>query len=273
MVASLPPKPFHWVMARIKCKLCGEEADSCRAHIYPEWFFVHNIGKNVRPFLITTDIDDPQKRKGQVDGVYDVGILCRSCDNGVLGALDGVGFRLYKGSERHTSADYWSAMFGYYTIRPEDCRDFRRFVFSLYLRAFLTGQKPFDSSASGIPPHQIDEILTRIRGEVVDGPCQGNYLTVLLREDAYKYRGVVQAPITTKLTDGTLVSGMQFGLWQFYINIGIIERPTEIFNYHFSALNAEGRVCRVDMSYEYDSLREVVGKIESRGNLKRSGVI
>lgn len=258
-------------MPRIKCKLCGEEADSCRAHIYPEWFFVRNIGKNVRPFMIIADLEDPQKRKGQVDGVYDGEILCRSCDNGVLGALDGVGFGLYKGAERHTSADYWSAMFGYYTISPDDQSDFRRFVFSLYLRAFLTNQKPFDSSTKGIPSDQIDTILSRFKREVVEGPSRDNYLTVLLREDAYTFKGLVQAPITTRLSDGTLVSGMNFGLWQFYINIGPLDVPREIFTYHFMADGAKGRVYRVDMSSEYDDLRTVVRRIESRKDLKRRG--
>ena len=71
------------------CKFCGQEKKLIKAHIIPKNFYIAR--KEDRYLLINSKT---RKYAYKQNGGYDSNILCRDCDNHILGEFDKEGYRV-----------------------------------------------------------------------------------------------------------------------------------------------------------------------------------
>ena len=71
------------------CKFCGQEKKLIKAHIIPKNFYIAR--KEDRYLLINSKT---RKYTYKQNGGYDSNILCRDCDNHILGEFDKEGYRV-----------------------------------------------------------------------------------------------------------------------------------------------------------------------------------
>lgn len=69
------------------CKLCLLEKDLLkRSHVIPDFLYKELYGDKHR--LVNVKLDNLQQKKYQQTGIYEKDILCKECDNIVLGSLE-----------------------------------------------------------------------------------------------------------------------------------------------------------------------------------------
>jgi hypothetical protein len=199
-----------------------------KAHIIPESFYAVLLSDSDKPKIYPTKKDGYPKRSPK--GVYDDSILCRECDNDLIGIWDHYAHGLLSTPlEQYGEVDELYAK-GFYEITGFKYEQLQLFFLSLLWRAHVTTQNFFSQVALG---PWADQIATILRSAQPDSP---NDLSVVLirfyvndEEDA-ALAHLGAAPVKSK---GAGLNFYQFRLADYAALIKVDKRsfPTEIEPY------------------------------------------
>lgn len=138
------------------CRGCGEDKKLIKAHIIPEAFF-RGLRSDGTPPRLITDIKGIYPRKAPI-GVYDSGILCRSCED-IFEDLDEYGqLALLQNSDSTRELKWGSELLGY-AISGVDLNYFKKFLLSVLWRASVSTHDYYSKVNLGPYEKRVKDIV------------------------------------------------------------------------------------------------------------------
>lgn len=131
------------------CQLCHEEKELIgRSHIFP--IFLYSGMQDERNRLQVLNTNTPEQRRYAQSGVYDQNILCRNCDNVIIGRLERYANNNLFNLEYLTSSDRFQhqTLHNVYTFigcTDIDYNQFKLFLETLLWRASISSQPMFQN--------------------------------------------------------------------------------------------------------------------------------
>ncbi|HPE09228.1 MAG TPA: hypothetical protein PLT28_05740 [Saprospiraceae bacterium] len=222
------------------CKLCQEEKPLIKkSHIIPDFFYKESGLYNEKHQIHKIEAQEFAKSKkfGYVPtGDYEGGILCKECDNELIGRLETYGRKvlfggLSKGEEIHCNNYHNPADgFQYSICENVDYTRFKLFLLSILWRACITKRDVFKAAA-------IDECdLEKIRSMLInnDAGRLNEFPIIILSylNDDTMPRDLIFQPIKSVTPEKTMITFLMggyvfiFNITDDYADIGDIEEVT-----------------------------------------------
>lgn len=156
------------------CKLCLQKKELCRkSHIIPSFHYKFLYGPNKKLIYLNS-----RKSEVRYNSEYESDILCRRCDEEVLGKLDDYAAKFIHNKFPQKSVFSLERIDGKNCLVLENCPNynytrFKLFVLSLLWRASITS-RPFFQAVK--LDHEVEEelrlmILNNISGDPSKLPC------------------------------------------------------------------------------------------------------
>ena len=152
------------------CNLCREEKDLIKkSHIIPDFFYVESGLFSKTHWLKKIKSDEfhqPKKHSSLPTGEYEGGILCKSCDNEIIGSYeDYIRKVLYGGLSKRNSV-YFSQVKGAIKIEELNYDKFTLFFLSILWRAAISSREMFSEI-------RIDDVnLEKLRVMILEGKAK-----------------------------------------------------------------------------------------------------
>jgi hypothetical protein len=210
-----------------KCKLCQQEKPLIKkSHIIPDFLYKcsgiynekHQIHKiEIREFLKT------KKIKYAPTGEYEGGLLCKECDNELIGNLESYANRVLNGNlspkEYINCQNYKNSNDGFeYTICENvDYNRFKLFLLSILWRASISSRKIFnDAKLNEVDNENIRLMLINNNGGRIN---EYPVVTLSYTRDKNVPIDLIIQPIKSVCPDKTLITFLIAGfVYTFYIS-------------------------------------------------------
>ncbi len=148
----------------MKCKLCTENKKLIkRSHIIPDFMYKGLFDK--KHFIAPVDIVELKVKKNIPTGFYDSNILCKKCDNQIIGNLESYSsIVLWGGQGKAESYPIIKRKINqlnqkYLHIINIDYTKFKLFLLSIIWRASISKQKFFESVNLGEQEKKIGKMI------------------------------------------------------------------------------------------------------------------
>ncbi len=224
----------------MKCKLCNEDKRLLkRSHIIPD--FMYKGIFDDKHFLAHVDLDEFKKKRLLPNGFYDSNILCKECDNKVIGSLESYSSIVIWGGKSNSNLypSYQKRLNQleqkYLHVTNIDYSKFKLFLLSIIWRASISKQKIFNSVSLGA------EHENKIRKMIFEkNPGESNDYPVgifILTENSKSPTKMISNPIKVKNSNNLsyifLINGLVINYniegadeREFYNNIKIKDNNT-----------------------------------------------
>ncbi len=206
----------------MKCKLCLQELPLLKkSHIIPNFMYESLRDENNRFFNI--DIKKFHKSKPIYTGVFDQNLLCKKCDNEVIGRYETYGQKILFGGKLYVGENVEfqnrKNQNGVVTthVSGVDYKKFKIFLLSLLWRASISNKDFFKEVALG--PHEEiirEMILSGNPGRQTDYPC---LISTYLNSNNELPSDIVGQPQRIKNNDGFKYSFLIRGfVYMFFVS-------------------------------------------------------
>jgi hypothetical protein len=128
------------------CRLCRTPQTLVKSHIIPQ-FLYKTIFDGANTHQVVEGNDALYKRRLRT-GIYDSGILCKACDEGILGSLDHYGANVWNGYHSldlgiKDYVDEYDPRVKWRQADKVDAERFKKFLLSILWRASITSSDFF----------------------------------------------------------------------------------------------------------------------------------
>ena len=157
----------------MKCKLCGNETKLLKkSHIIPDFMFQDLFDEIHRYHEVTVNNQYPLKSKIRQSGAYDKNILCKICDNNLLGSLETYASHALYGGIELTIENGAINNSKYTKINGLDYTKFKLFLLSVLWRASISNLPVFQHVNLGKHEEIIRGMLLENKpGKSDEYPC------------------------------------------------------------------------------------------------------
>lgn len=130
------------------CRLCLQEKELIKtSHIIPKFMYKGILEKNKR--IVETNLFNPSDAIFRPTGSYESGILCKACDNNVIGKLESYAAKILFQNQSLTFRSEEDKYIKNLMLKDIDYTKFKLFLISLLWRASISTQKLFGAISLG----------------------------------------------------------------------------------------------------------------------------
>lgn len=240
------------------CKLCLENKPLLKkSHIIPK-----SILKTLRDEkgqFIKTTTRDIRKIKHIGDSMYDSDILCRECDNNIIGSLETYASQVISGGKQTRnirSNTYYNDEIEWTEIYGIDYDKFKLWLLSIIWRSSIADNKISDVSLS---TEQNEDIRRRLISGKAGNPHDYPFLILTCIREDDRYSQLITQPTEIRTESGYV--GYQFYLtgllFSIYINNTYYDLPNWIMD---GTLDNKGvlRMIHLSVSKMDDFLKRIL---------------
>lgn len=245
------------------CRLCGLEKQLIQAHI-----FSRNLYKSIREASSSEppsnqvpriySVGTKQKSKQIQSGIHDSSILCKECDNGLIGSWDNYGqtFLLSPSSPENYLVDNVGKTAAY-RIDKFDYKQLKLFFMSMLWRAAITNHEFFNQIKLGSWEEKLRNMIL-----AKDSGSENDFSVVLFKYEGYLSE-IMQNP-TKQRQDGVNYYRFRFPNYGFLIKVDQRDFLSKLLPFVLSP-NQQLliRVMKYTDSKEYERILEIRDRISS----------
>lgn len=224
-----------------KCKLCQKEKKLLKkSHIIPEFFYREAGVYNDKHFMHKIDTQNFLKNKKITfvpSGEYEGGILCKECDNELLGELESYGSKvLFGGLPPNQALRKLYDNPEYITLENVDYEHFKLFLLSILWRTAISKRKTFREVQ--ISPDNEEKLREMIYSGHGSEYFKFPIITLSYLRDESAPTDLIAQPIKSSTSENDLITIMLAG---FIFIFNITDNYIKINDIKDLTLTPEGR--------------------------------